>query len=507
MLHPIRCLVALIVFALPALAGQQADYTLAFEPGGKRWTVEARFDGRGEEHLDFRFALWTPGAYHTADYGRFVKELTASDGHGAELAVERLANGHFAVRGTAAAEEVVIRYLADSASSSIFSNQLIDVESNRIARDYAYVNPVSLFGFLAARAAEPLRLAVRLPEGWKAATVLEGDAEGRFLAPSFLRFEDSPLLFSPKLEAADFTVDGKSHRVSVHGRKAADVRAMAEGCERIVTASSKLMKGLPYERYHFLFGFADEAGGSGLEHSYSTLILVNSGTRTAGEHSFWGIVAHEFFHLWCAERIHVETIHRPDLLAPLTTGTIWVNEGITEYFCRHVLLHAGFLEPEELLETYLAPDGFPPGVLGKGSWTDVSRAAANWNGMGDVMAFAARMYAAGPRTIFALDMSMRRATGGARGVLDLLHHLDAEYAQKDRGFGEDELDDILAAVAGPTALEFFERYIDGEEIPDPAQFLDVIGYRAEGSDVAELEPASEEQLRARRDYFSITGMP
>jgi predicted metalloprotease with PDZ domain len=508
MLRLLRCAVALLVFVLPALAGGALDYTLTFEPGGKRWTVEVRLDGRGEESLDFRFALWTPGAYHVADYGRFVKEFAAHDGGGAELAVERVGNGHFVVRGTAAAEQVVIRYEAESISNSIFSHGVIDVESNRIARGYAFVNPVSLFGFVPARMAEPLRLDVRLPEGWKAASVLARDAEGRFLAPGFLRLEDSPLLFSPKLETAEFVVEGKPHSVSVHGKGADDVRTIAAGCERIVTAGASLMGGLPYERYHFLYGFVDEAGGSGLEHSDSTLILVNSGMRvTDGELAFWGITAHEFFHLWCAERIHVQEIRRPDLLTPLVTGTIWVNEGLTEYFCRHLQLHAGFLEPEELLETYLAPDGFPPGALGKDSWTDVSRAAASWSGMGDVMAFAARMYATGPRTIFALDMSMRRATDGERGVLDLLQHLHTNYAQQDRGFGEDEMDDVLAAVGGAPAAEFFKRYIDGEEIPDPAEFLDVIGYRAVGSSVVELEQPSEDQLRARRDYFSITGKP
>jgi predicted metalloprotease with PDZ domain len=411
------------------------------------------------------------------------------------------------VRGTAGAKEVVIRYQAEAISDGLFAHGIIDVEANRIARGYAYVNPVSLFGFVPARAAEPLRLGVRLPQGWRAASVLATDEEGRFLAPTYLRFEDSPLLFSPALESADFTVDGKPHRVSVHGKSAADTAAIAAGCQRIVAAGARLMKGLPYERYHFLYGFVDEAGGSGLEHSDSTLILVRPGMGIDDEaHDFWNITAHEFFHLWCAERIHVQEIRAPDLLAVLETGTIWVNEGITEYFCRHLLLHAGFMTPEELLESYLVAQ-IPDAVVRKQAWTDVSRATSEWSGQADMMTFAMRMYMTGPRTIFALDMSMRRATDGERGVLDLLHHLYQDYAQQGRGFGEDELDDILASVAGEAAREFFERYIDGSELPDPAEYLDVLGYRFEQRDVRELDQPSEAQLRARRDYFSVTGAP
>jgi predicted metalloprotease with PDZ domain len=502
----LRGLAALCVLA-PA-AASQVDYALAFQPGGAEWNVEARMPGRGEDELEFRFPLWTPGAYHVADYGKLVTELTAADEHGAELAVERVDTDHFVISGAGKAQEIVIRWRAGSMSSGTFTNDVIDVESNRIAEDYAYVNPVSLFGFVPARAEEAVRLVVELPAGWQAATVLERDADGRWLAPSYSRFEDSPFLFSPTLLTETFEVDGKAHAVSVHGRSAEDVKTLTAGCKRIVEAGAKLMRGLPYDRYHFLFGFVEEAGGSGLEHSYSTLILVppQIGIGEDDEHDVWGITAHEFFHLWCAERIHVQGIREPDLTAPFETGTIWVNEGITEYFCRHLLHHAGFLTQEELLQSYL--DGaVPEGVLKPQSWTDVSRAAASWSGMLDIMVFALKMYQLGPRVIFALDMELRRATDGQRGVLDLLWHLDEHYVQQERGFGEEELDDILVALGGQPALAFYETYIDGEEIPDPAEWLGVIGYRAVDGELREVEKPTPEQLEARRDYFSVTGTP
>jgi len=496
-----------LLFLLAASASAQTDYTLAFEPGGKEWRVEARLPARGEDELAFHFPLWTPGAYHVAEYGRFVTSIEARDEGGTSLELEREDPSVVVVRGAGKAREIVLSYRAEPISSSIFSNNVIDVESNRIAKDYAYVNPVSLFGFVPARAAEPVRLAVALPEGWKAATVLAQDAEGRYLAPSYLRFEDSPLLFSPTLETRTFEVGEKPHAVSVHGKGGEELERIVAGCQRIVQAGAKLMRELPYERYHFLYGFVPEAGGSGLEHTESTLILVNDGmTVTEDEHSFWGITAHEFFHLWTAERIHVQEIRTPDLTQELETGTIWVNEGITEYFCRHLLLHAGFETEEELLQSYLELP-IPPGALPKKSWTDVSRAAASWSGMQDVMHFAARMYVLGPPTIFALDMTLRRATNGERGIHDLVLHLMTEYDAKGRGFGEDELDDILLALAGPTAVEFYELYIDGPEIPDPAAYLDVLGYGLEGKDLVELDAPTEAQLTARRDYFSITGSP
>jgi predicted metalloprotease with PDZ domain len=501
-------LVALAAGCLLATsASAQVDYSLSFEPGGDEWRVEARFQGRGEAQLDFWIPLWTPGAYHTAEYGRFVQDLTASDDHGAKFAVERASPSHFVVSGVEKATTIVLAYTAEPLSSGLYTNGVLDVESNRIADDYAYVNPVSLFGFVPARAGEPVRLTLHAPEGWQTATVLQRDAEQRYLAESYFRFEDSPFLFAPTLESVHFEVEGKPHAVSVYGRSAADAQAIADGCKRIVEAGAKLMGGLPYQRYHFLYGFAPEAGGSGLEHTESTLILVPTMQSIAEpEHGFWGITAHEFFHLWCAERIHVAGIHHPDLTQPFSTGTIWVNEGITEYFCRHLLLHAGFYSEEELLASYFAQP-IPPEAVPKESWTEVSRDAPEWAGMNDLMRFALRMYMVGPRTILALDLELRRATGGEKGVHDFLGLLMQEYVAKDRGFGEDELDELLESIGGKAAREFYVRYIDGVETPDPAKSLDVLGYELAGGKVRSVAAPSEAQLRARRDFFSVSGSP
>ena len=491
-----------------AAASAQLDYRLAFEPGAKSWNVEVRLKSRGEEALDFWIELWTPGAYHVAEYGKRVNEFTATGPDGKVLTVERPEPSHFVVRGAPTLPkggELVLRYRADSLSTSVFSNGALDVESNRIAKDYAYLNPGSVLGFVPARAAEAITLGVALPAGWRAASALERDPEGRFHAPSFARLEDSPLLFSPTLETVEFTAAGKAHSLSVQGRDADDTQAIAEGCQRIVESAAELMGGLPYERYHFLIGFVDEGLGSGLEHSYSTLILVPHRMEIEGTH-LWGLVGHEFFHLWCAERIHVQGIHQPDFTQAFETGTIWVNEGITEYFTRHVLLHAGYLDESAFLAGLVPsePSGLPPSTR---SWTDVSRGAASWNGMMDIQVFAERMYSQGPRTILALDLEMRRVSHGERGVLDLVRYLMSEYHAKDRGFGEDELPDILQEVAGGSLDDFYGRFIDGPELPDLAQFLGVIGYRVEGGAALEVAGADEAALRARKDFFSVSGQP
>ena len=495
---------ALLVLFLAVPAAAQVDYKLAFEPGDTHWNVEARFPVHGEPTLDYWFQLWTPGAYHVALFARFAEDVKATDDQGRELTVETPEESLYRVKLTPDVKEVVLRYRMRSASDGTLSNDVIDVEANRIRDAYAYVNPPSVFGFVPSHIGEKVAVELDLPDGWKCATVLEQDERGRYVAPSYLRFEDSPFLFAPELVEEHFDVDGKPHTLTVYGKSADEAQAIAAGCQKIVAAASSLMQGLPYDRYEFLMAFVPEASGSGLEHSFSTLILLSEQVEPEAN-EFWNIVAHEFYHLWCAERIHVQGIQTPDFTQPFQTGTIWVNEGVTEYMTRHVLLHAGFQDQAELLTALVGPMKAPP----LGSWTQVSRdfGADDEGFMKVAMPFMFKMYGLGPRVILALDLEMRRASGGERGVVDFTRALMKEYFEKDKGFGEEELPDILTRVAGADMSAFYDKYIDGKEVPDPSKSLDVIGWSFENGKAAPLPAPSEAQQRAARDFFSASGQP
>jgi hypothetical protein len=123
----------------------------------------------------------------------------------------------------------------------------------------------------------------------------------------------------------------------------------------------------------------------------------------------------------------------------------------------------------------------------------------------DLIQFSQRMYQQGPRTILALDLAMRRASDGERGVLDLLRLLRHAYVDAGRGFGEDELGPLIDGVAAASLRGFFGKYIDGKEQPDLAEWLDVIGYGCKVGAAVPLESATAAQLGARRDFFSASG--
>ena len=499
---------ALALLSAAASAGESVRYFVAARLEERAWTVEATFPHAGAGDLDFWLPRWTAGAYHLADYGRFVKELKAAGGDGKELVVERAEPCHFVVKA-GDAKEVTITYEArECAPREVNDGMILDVEGNRLTEKYGYLSPNSLLGFAAGLQDAPCEVEISLPEGWKAASALEEKEGGTLLAPSWWRLEDSPIFFSAAQKSASFEVAGIQHHVTVYGKDEAATEELAQECRRIVEAGRDYMQGLPYPHYDFLLAFVPEAegGASGLEHSESTLILMNPVIEATGE--FPHLVAHEYFHLWCAERVHVEALERPDYTKPLRTGTIWVNEGITEYFSRHLLVRAG-LETREQFFDALASEGFAArsaaGLTGDRSWTEINRATADWKEPADLLAFCAKNYQGACVTILALDLEMRRASHGTRGVADLLRFLFHAYALHHRGFGEEEMPAIVDGIAQADLSDFFANYIDGPKLPELQERLQVIGYTVKGGlkKIVPLEHPTAEQQRALEAFFSL----
>lgn len=499
---------ALALVSTPALGAtpqEEVAYELSFDPGERTWDVEVRFPAATVDGVDFWIARWTAGAYHVAEYGRFARDLVAMDSAGEALEVERVDDSHWEIAAKAG-KAFVVRYQADSISSGQLDAGVFDVEANRIREDYAYLTPVSLLGFVPGFQDLPVTLGLDLPEGWRTATSMVAAEDGRYRAADWFRLEDSPLMFSPRHHTGEFMAGGKPHYVSVLGKDAEESQRITEGCQRIVEASLGFMQDAPYERYHFLLGFVPEGAGSGLEHSDSTLILVSPQTSSKQENNaFWSVIAHEFFHLWCAERIHVQELERPDYTAPFKSSTLWVNEGMTEYMTRHILLQSGMMGRKEFLASFTDP--IPPlSVVGTPEpWTKASHNFTGAEDLSGLMPFVLHHYMHGPRAILALDLEMRRVSGGERGILDLLRLLNWGWVKRGRGFAEDEVPGLIDAVAQADMAWFYERHIAGLEAPDLEHALEVIGYSLEGGKSRRLEGIEAEQLSAREDFFSPEG--
>lgn len=503
---------------LPGEWGDSVRYHVAMNINNKQWEVMMGVSLTGPQFtkpkpFEFWLPRWTPGGYHLADFAKFVEDISAEDADGKSLKITEVEEPRHWTIDPGNSTRVVIRYKLDHSSPGGFDPNALDMEANRITKRYAFINSTSLFGFVPELLEKPAEFDLDFPENWKVATPLTKNKNGAYTAPNYYRLEDSPLLASPKLIIEEWKVDGIPHALACYGKSESDVKMMAAQCEQIATAAKRLMGSLPYDHYIFLLSFAnDSIGGGGLEHTFSTLILL-PGMVPASASEVKHVLAHEYFHLWNAERIHVDKLQKPDYTKPLNTGTIWLNEGATEYMS-FLLLTQAEVETRKRFFAEMSQKnaGVHSGPEGRKSIVESSRA---WSSgpMSNLMEIVLNVYERGAVTTFAMDLMIRAKTDGKLGMADVFKYLMEHYVNKDKGYGEDELPEIIKKAVGVDMKSFYDRFIAGSELPDLDEYLKPIGLKmnrgANGLPARggfhELEDVTDAQKALRDKFFELPG--
>ena len=121
----------------------------------------------------------------------------------------------------------------------------------------------------------------------------------------------------------------------------------------MVEAATAIIGEIPYKHYTFL---VIGPGGGGLEHLNSTALTMSGGgvamANPTAYKNWLSFVAHEYFHLYNVKRI------RPVALGPFDydkenyTNMLWVSEGFTVYYEYLILLRAGLLTRDDVLDRF-----------------------------------------------------------------------------------------------------------------------------------------------------------
>ena len=110
---------------------------------------------------------------------------------------------------------------------------------------------------------------------------------------------------------------------------------------------------LPYDKYVFLNMLTlVNDGGGGLEHKNSTMLMASrwaTGTRRAYL-SWLGLASHEYFHAWNVKRLRPVELGPFNYEEEVLTRSLWVAEGVTDYYADLALHRAGLSTREELLD-------------------------------------------------------------------------------------------------------------------------------------------------------------
>jgi predicted metalloprotease with PDZ domain len=468
--------------AATALAGSRADaqqlepirYELRIPaPETHYIEVRATYPTSRKPAIELMMPVWTPGSYLVREFARHVEKVAARDPAGHGLKVVKSRKNRWRVE-TGGAGAVVLTY-------RVYAHER-QPRTNWVEDSFALINGAPTYITLVERAPRPHEVVLQLPAGWsRSLTALPAAAGGRphhYRAPDFDTLVDSPILAgNPAVH--QFSVDGVRHAlVNVGEAGVWDGARSGRDVERIVRAARELWGSLPYRRYLFFNLLMGE--WDGIEHKESTVLLTSRwSTRSDGAYHEWlTLVAHEFFHTWNVKRLRPVELGPFDYENEVYTRSLWIVEGLSDYYSWLLARRAGLASREQTLadlSAAIAQLQTTPGRLVQpleqasyDAWIKEYRPDENSANT------SVSYYTKGSVVGLLLDARIRRLTGGARGLDDVMREAYRRFSGA-RGYTPAEFRAVAGEVAGADLGDFFRRALETTEELDYTEMLDWYG--------------------------------
>ena len=479
-IHVLILALVVVSYAAPAAAQTTSEpirYTVSFPAPQTHYVeVSAAVPTGRQPQVELMMAVWTPGSYMVREYARNVEAVTAAGPDGRALSVEKTDKNTWRVT-TGGAPTVTVKY-------RVYGREMT-VRTNWIEADFAMLNGAPTFLTLDDSAIRPHEVVIEPARGWRRSMTGLAEMSGgdhRYRAPDFDTLVDSPIVVgNPAVH--EFTVDGKKHYlVNVGEAGIFDGAKAAKDLETLVNAHRRMWGSLPYDKYVFLNMLTTLAGGGGLEHKNSTLLTVSPWvTRTRAAYLGWlHLASHEYFHLWNIKRL------RPQELGPFKyeeenyTRSLWIAEGITDYYGELLVHRAGLSTQDEYLnalsnqieDVQTSPGRLvqPVAQASFDAWIKYYRPDEN------SVNTAISYYTKGAVLGFLLDGKIRKATNGAKSLDDVMRAAYEKFSGA-RGFTPEEFRATAEQVAGVSLKAFWDSAVEGTAELDYTEAFDALGVR------------------------------
>jgi predicted metalloprotease with PDZ domain len=347
---------------------------------------------------------------------------------------------------------------------------------------------------------QPVKLRLRLPEGWKYATALKGQKPEAgvvgFEQVSLTDLFDNPLIAGVNVRTIKLeTGDDRP----VYLQLASESPEALKLSQKTIDAYSKLVRealalfGVAhYQEYHFLVLCSDSISRFGVEHlscSFNGVgerSLVDDKQRKG---SFASLLPHEFAHSWCGKYRRPAEMITPDFHSPMKTKLLWVYEGLDTWLGEVLAVRCGLVTPEEYRVTF------------NGHLRNLSRTAGRqWRPLEDTAVASAisrqpgllwnqlrrrqDYYQEGMMIWYEADAIIREKTEGAKSLDDFCKRFFAAVPGKKTVAGHDFEDVVrdLNAVVPYDWAAFLKRRVEEPQESYPLEVVSSLGYRLKYSD-------------------------
>jgi predicted metalloprotease with PDZ domain len=341
-------------------------------------------------------------------------------------------------------------------------------------------------------------LHIQPPAGWR---TINGRSETAnqtdWRYPNYELLIDNPTEIGPDWTTDEFSTGGRNYRVVVHSRGNEGGRRpnLVRDLRRIVEAEVEMWGPPEFEQYTFLYHFAnDNRSFDGMEHLVSTQLINGGNLADPGVlQRALEDAAHEFFHVWNVKRLRPVAFGPWDWTRPANTKSLWIAEGLTQYYGNLMLRRAGLWDDLQYLsgleDSLRYVENSPGNRLM--SAVDASLAApfidsAVHRQQTNLPNTSITYYLKGELLGVVMDLTIRGRTNGRRSLDDVFRQMydefyvkapNASYYLKGRGYTEEDFVRVLSQVAGTDMQGFYDRYIRGVDPLPYDTALSVVGLR------------------------------
>ncbi len=414
---------------------------------------------------------WTPGSYLVRDYARMLDRMSLADGEGRPQALEKLDKQRWRIPPLP--KGGTLRY-------RLFANEL-SVRTNHVDATHAFLSGAGTFLYLEDRLDLPYEVAFEgFPAGWKVATGLP-ETRGRYRAEDYDTLVDSPFELGD-LRVRTWTSLGARFEFAFNGAHNGDEARIAEATKKIVEEAGGLFGGFPFERYVFLLTFSPRAGG-GLEHKNSTALLSDPHRydKAEGYHQLYGLISHEFFHVWNVKRLKDPVLGPFDYAKENYTRQLWFHEGFTDYMDNLLALRAGVMPWSFVAKEWA--QRWTENLQRPGK-TEQSVAEASfdaWIRQYKPHEFSTNStvgyYDKGSLVALMMEARLRTGSGGTRGLAELFALLWQRHGE--RGLTDADIRKAYQEISGQDPAPFWEDFVEGRSELDPSAIEEAFGLKFE----------------------------
>jgi predicted metalloprotease with PDZ domain len=473
-----------------ALAAEPVQYQLAFEPWNTHLLdIAIHAEGLNGKQASFALPYWAPGVYIAEEFAVNVQDFHADDPTGKPLTWHKTDGQTWQIdlHGSTA---VTIHYRFYANAMPFRGAQYNDT--------HASLTGAAVWMYLIDGKQLPATLHIareHLPRSWKIATGLTRGVNDSYSADNYDDFADCPIEISDYTEKS-FVALGTTYHLIVHNELdqadfsefAAQLKNVIEkGVVPVLAPAVGGPTAAPFPEYWFLIHVSPiPFTGAGVEHHNSTMIILGSSwnDHRPTDHDFMSnldelkisLATHEFFHSWNVKRLRPVELGPFDYAHPVHTDSLWISEGLTEFYTDEALLRSGYWTPKQYLDhvtavinSFEAEPGRAQRSVAETSWdTWFGFSGSGVGGFGPGFAnnldnTSYSYYESGQVLGILLDLEIRHATGNRKSLDDWMRMMYTRYALPRPGFTSEDAIHAASEVAGIDMRQFFESYVTGKE--------------------------------------------